>query len=208
MKLELDAEIQHSKTLAAQSRPVGPAVTRPAKATTMELRNAPVIKLYEDMTNVLVTNVKFEKSAERPDVDEEQFTCIYTYNNRDTDDSFCVYLSFVLTSHSHAKQRHTALNFTLRTHYDRPDGTPADAQIPFEQYVQKLKYQPKDLEKEPPEVVTHLGFFADAFMFTREQMHVFIKTLSENVTNIFSADEDEGEDGEAGNTQADAIVVD
>ena len=86
-RVEPHAEIERSKSLAA--RPAGPTQARSTKATAAELRNTPVIKLYEDMTNILVTNVKLEKSPDWPDVDEESLTCIYTYNNPDENVTFC-----------------------------------------------------------------------------------------------------------------------
>ena len=68
--------------------------------------------------------------------------------------------------------------------------------------MQKVKYQPKDLEKEAPETVERLQFFREPFIFARDQMPVFVKTLTETVTNIF---EDGAEEDEAGTQEA--IVI-
>ena len=89
--MELNAEIERSKSLA--SRAPGPVASRSAKPTSSEPRNTPVIKLYEDMTNILITNVKVEKSPDWPDVDEESLTCIYTYTNPDENLTFCTFLA-------------------------------------------------------------------------------------------------------------------
>ena len=35
-----------------------------------EAQNVPVIRLYEDLTNILVTGVRVDKSPEFPDIDE------------------------------------------------------------------------------------------------------------------------------------------
>ena len=88
---ELDAEIERSKSLA--SRAPGPVASRSTKPTSSEVRNTPVIKLYEDMTNILITNVKVEKSPDWPDVDEESLTCIYTYSNPEEQLTFCTFLT-------------------------------------------------------------------------------------------------------------------
>lgn len=42
-----------------------------------------------------------------------------------------------------------------------------------------MQYQPLDLEKERAEYVERLSFFQDAFVFQYDQLHVFLKSLSD-----------------------------
>ncbi|KAH9848877.1 hypothetical protein C2E23DRAFT_738604 [Lenzites betulinus] len=182
VKKELDAEIERSKSLAL--RPAHSAPSRQQKPSPHEFQNTPVIRLYEDMTNILITSVKMEKSPEFPDLDEDILTCIYTYQNAEEGVTF-------------------SLNFTLRNTFDRPEGTEPAADLTKDQLVVKVKYEPKDLDKENQDLVGRLGFFKDPFMFARDQMTVFLKTLTDNVAGMFEP-EHEGE----GDDSADVIIVD
>ncbi|KAL1939126.1 hypothetical protein VTO73DRAFT_10167 [Trametes versicolor] len=174
-KKDLELEIERSKTLAARAPPS--AMSRQQKPTPAEVQNTPVIKLYEDMTNILITSVKVEKSPEYPTLDEHILTCIYTYQNTEEHITFC-----------------KSLNFTLRHTYDRPEGATPGADLADNQLVQKVKYEPKDLDKENPELVERLAFFNNPFMFARDQMTVFLKTLTDTVAGVFEPDAEPGMD--------------
>ncbi|KAI0748687.1 hypothetical protein C8Q80DRAFT_753382 [Daedaleopsis nitida] len=164
---ERDAEIERSKTIANRSGPAASGLSRP---TSLETQNASVIRLYEDMTNILVTNLKYEKSDKWPELEEELATCVYTYTSGEDDSTW-------------------SLHFTLRLIYDLPEGVTATGPVAQSELVQKMMYQPKDLDHEPPEYAARLGFFKSAFMFSRGQMSVFIRTLGESVANIFDGEE-------------------
>ena len=96
------------------------------------------------------------------------------------------------------------MNFTLRNVFEKPDGHPEGEPLTREQLVQKVRYQPRDLDKEDPDIVSHLNFFKEPFMFARDQMVVFLKTLTDTVTSIFEVDDN----GEAPVPQSEVIVVD
>ncbi|KAJ8501688.1 hypothetical protein ONZ51_g443 [Trametes cubensis] len=181
---ELDAEIERSKALAA--RAPAPQVTRQQKPTPSESRNTPVIRLYEDMTNILVTGTKVEKNAHYPDLDEDVLTCIYTYQNPEEGSAF-------------------SLNFSLRNTYEYPEGIDSGTHIPKDQLVMKVRYEPKDLDKEPQDIVERLSFFKDPFMFARDQMTVFLKTLTDTIAAIFEPDA-EG-DGSGVHDDPEVIIV-
>ncbi|KAI0658805.1 hypothetical protein C8Q70DRAFT_916797 [Cubamyces menziesii] len=183
---ELDAEIERSKALAA--RAPAPQITRQQKPTPSESRNTPVIRLYEDMTNILVTGTKVEKNAHYPDLDEDVLTCIYTYQNPEEGSAFC-----------------QSLNFSLRNTYEYPEGIDSGTHIPKGQLVMKVRYEPKDLDKEPQDIVERLSFFKDPFMFARDQMTVFLKTLTDTITAIFEPDA-EG-DGSGVHDDPEVIIV-
>ena len=89
-KKELNAEIERSKQLASRPGSVPHAVTpNGPKAARGEPSNLPVIKLYEDMTNVLITHVTKEPSADWPGIDEDVISCVYSYNNAEQNINFC-----------------------------------------------------------------------------------------------------------------------
>lgn len=94
-RYELNAEIERSKALASKSVRTQP----PGSATRGRVRgggifgaddpkNAAVIQFYEDLTNLLVPNLKFEP-GKYLGLDESCFTCIYTYMdlNKTEDDT-------------------------------------------------------------------------------------------------------------------------
>jgi hypothetical protein len=85
IRYELDAEIERSKVLASKAHR-GPT---PGSATRGRIRGggilgaddprtAAVVQFYEDLTNLLVPNLKFEP-GKYLGLDEKCFTCIYTY---------------------------------------------------------------------------------------------------------------------------------
>lgn len=86
VRYELNAEIERSKTLASKairSQPPGSGSRGRIRGGGGILgaddpRNAAVIKFYEDLTNLLVPNLKFEP-GKYLGLEETCFTCIYTY---------------------------------------------------------------------------------------------------------------------------------
>ncbi len=82
-----------------------------------------------------------------------------------------------------------ALNFSLRNIFDRPDDYPKTEPIERDKLIQKILYSPNNLELESSELTERLGVFKSAFMFSREQMAVFLKTLTDAVTGMFETDE-------------------
>ncbi|KAI9061472.1 hypothetical protein FKP32DRAFT_1528295, partial [Trametes sanguinea] len=162
MQKELKAEIERSKSLAARA-PAPTTAARPHQPAPNEPRNTPVIRLYEDMTNILVTGVKIDKSPDFPQIDEEILACIFTYNYQTPDLNDAAF----------------SLNFSLRNVYELPEGVKPGTSLPRDRLILKVKYEPRDLDKESPDVVERLSFFKDPFMFARDQMTVFLKTLTE-----------------------------
>lgn len=84
LRFELAAEIERSKALVVK-QPPGSATrgggARPRGGGifgTDEPKNAAVIQLYEDLTNLLVPNMRFE-TGKYLDLDDKCFTCVYTY---------------------------------------------------------------------------------------------------------------------------------
>ncbi|KAI0707926.1 hypothetical protein C8Q76DRAFT_746914 [Earliella scabrosa] len=171
LKQERDAEIERSRQLAERMPTAGPS-----KMTFAESKNSPVVRFYEDLTNILILSVKEEPSETWPELSEEVMQCVYTYINEEAN-------------------IHFSLNFSIRNIYDRPEGYPPTERIERNKLVKKIKYTPYGLENETPDIVEGLNFFKSPFMFSDEQVPIFLKTLTDSVIAIFETDEPESQAG-------------
>lgn len=63
-----------------------------------------------------------------------------------------------------------------------------------DQLEAKCQFWPMNLEMETPEFREKLDFFADSFVFSREQMGIFIKTLTEKLVATTTESEDDVEE--------------
>ena len=86
LQSDLDAEIERGKTLAARQVPMSASRTQPKAAlgAIEDPKRGLVIRLYEDMTNFLITAVKIEKS-QFLDLDEPLYTCLITHEDAPSD---------------------------------------------------------------------------------------------------------------------------
>lgn len=84
LRYELKAEIERSKVLSDKSvrTPQAAARSRIAGTASEDPKNAQVIRLYEDLTDLLVPNMKHQTNH-GPGADELIFKCIYTYSEDD-----------------------------------------------------------------------------------------------------------------------------
>ncbi|OCH85692.1 hypothetical protein OBBRIDRAFT_797914 [Obba rivulosa] len=174
LRSDLEVEIERGKALA---RNAPPTVARAAHPKVVgDHKNAEVIKLYEDMTNFLVINVRIEKSPYF-DLEEPVYTCMFSNPPGE-----------------HAGQEATrahSLTFQLRKFWQRSEDLEPDAVISERsELVQKMQYTPMNLERESEDFVNRLDFLKDSFTFAAEQTDVFLKTLKK----ILSAEEAEQED--------------
>ncbi|KZP21206.1 hypothetical protein FIBSPDRAFT_953935 [Athelia psychrophila] len=172
LRFELAAEIERSKALVVK-QPPGSATrgggARPRGGGifgTDEPKNAAVIQLYEDLTNLLVPNMRFE-TGKYLDLDDKCFTCVYTYVDQTGNDQGAMEQS---------------LTFTLRFYHDIPipqdERTPADERVTdISQLTEHIKYSPLELDKEAPDFVEKLRFLGETFTFGREQLALFLKTM-------------------------------
>lgn len=60
--------------------------------------------------------------------------------------------------------------------------------------IRKVEYTPKDLDKERPELVEQLQFFAEPFIFVHDQLHVFFKTMSERFEEMKTGEDDDDDE--------------
>ncbi|KAF9469281.1 hypothetical protein BDZ94DRAFT_1151884, partial [Collybia nuda] len=155
LRYELKVEVNKAKDLAVKLGQHPPGTARfKAGPVVPDPKHGEVIKFYEDLTNLLITNVKPQTSMSE---DEWILSCIFTFV--DTEDA--------------SNDIRKSLNFTLRTCDEPAAGS--------EESVKSIHYVPLELDKEPEEYVTDLGFLGLPFTFPRDQLPLFLRTIYNNM---------------------------
>jgi hypothetical protein len=77
LRYELKMERENIKTLST-SKPSSGSLGRHASVAHGDPKNSEVVRFYEDLTNLLVTNVKIERGRFL-NLEECQMTCVYTH---------------------------------------------------------------------------------------------------------------------------------
>ncbi|CAK5277341.1 unnamed protein product, partial [Mycena citricolor] len=136
-----------------------------------EPKNARLITFYEDITNLLVTDVKL---AHTPQTGPKQWNlmCIYTYSYQGVDRS---------------------LAFSLKFTWQRMDDEPKDSPLEPDMHL-GVDYVPVDLDKEPIEFVDALDFLNSPFTFPRRQLPVFYTRLSQAMKTACEENDEEDDD--------------
>ncbi|KAF9532149.1 hypothetical protein CPB83DRAFT_847298 [Crepidotus variabilis] len=163
LKTELQLEIERSKQLLAKSNQRPPdSAQRPLPGRTGASNDSPQIreltKFYEDLTNMVVLNVKAQKSNHF-DLDDWMLSCMYTYSD-------------VVNLNAIPK----ALNFSLRLCQDPISGLEGEPKS-VDDLVDSVHFKPLQLENESQEFVDSLGFLNTPFTFERSQLSLFLRTL-------------------------------
>jgi len=182
---ERDAEIERSKELLARAAPKGSPNSRPRPKRpfgTDDSKMTEVIKFYEDMSNLLITNVKFEHvpDSEEPDI---VFHCIYTYYEmtRRGDDIEGERIDEI------------SIVFTMRIFngFGGPDGEPASE----DDFIhRRIKYTPLHLDKEPEAFINRLEYMGDTFTFPCAQQGLFLNSLREKIRDAAKDASESGTD--------------
>lgn len=87
LRVELQAEIDRANTLAKDPRRPPGSAQRNRGQTVLggsEPKHGATIQFYEDVTNLLITNVRNEKCSKRDKEEDWILTCIYTYVDEDS----------------------------------------------------------------------------------------------------------------------------
>ncbi|KAI0273424.1 hypothetical protein BC834DRAFT_965951 [Gloeopeniophorella convolvens] len=162
---DLKAEIAHSQTLQTKNT----RAARDPPGSTLRGRDAAdpligdpkhgiTIRLYEDLTNLIVLNAKIHPGPfAHLNLEDTTYTCVWSHG--------AFSLSFTLTS----------------THQNKNVNNPVKTKGDLTQMV---RYAPLELDKESAEHVAKLDFLADTFTFEYEQMGFFLKTLNEHVAGL------------------------
>ncbi|KAG9318584.1 hypothetical protein JVU11DRAFT_676 [Chiua virens] len=168
---ERDAEIERSKELLARAAPKGTPNSRPnaKRPFGTDDPKTEVIKFYEDMSSLLVTNVKFEHqtNSDEPDV---IFHCIYTYYE----------MTRGGVDVEGERTAEKSIVFTMRVFngFGGPNGEP----VSEDDFVHpRIKYTPLHLDKEPEAFVKGLEFMGDSFTFPCAQQGLFLASLRERI---------------------------
>jgi hypothetical protein len=191
---ELKAEIERSQFLASNSSRKTPAASQGRAQGTIlgsdNPKNTEVIKLYEDLTNLLVPILRFS-AGKYFHLNEANFTCIYTLAPRNEDEGkgkskACHPL---LPQFNHFLS--TGLSFVLRFYHDKfhPDDPEPESQNELHEMVQ---YIPLELDKESLDFVQKLDYMGNCFNFSREQLPIFLNTIHTNLISASKSDEEDG----------------
>ncbi|KAH9066461.1 hypothetical protein EDB87DRAFT_724639 [Lactarius vividus] len=170
---DLKAEIAHTQTLQTnpkvQREPPGP-VMRARTSLINDPKHGATMRLYEDLTNLIVLSAKIQESpwAHFGGLEEIVYKCIFSYANSAS-------LSFTLTSMYQPKPS--------------PDPNFHHPAVNSKDDLQKMvQYTPLELEKETPEHIQKLDFLADKFTFAYDQMDYFLKTLNDHFSSAAEDD--------------------
>lgn len=145
-----------------------------------EPKNGVVIGFYEDITNIIVPNIKHEEPRYHGR-DEWNLNCVYTYDDDSTSHSTSALLS--LTRIGLNVSTNLGLSFRLVTTYEpstEPDSDP-------DELVKSVRYEPQELQNEGEAFVAALGYMNGHFTFERTQFPLFLKSLREKVEEAVTA---------------------
>ena len=91
----------------------------------------------------------------------------------------------------------TGLQFNIRSMWMRKTATDPEDKTPpssRDELEAKCQYWPLNLENETAEFRERLDFFRESFIFSRDQMSVFMKTLGERLAATQGEEEEEAEE--------------
>ncbi|KAG6898470.1 hypothetical protein C0993_006618 [Termitomyces sp. T159_Od127] len=181
LRAELNAEIERSKGLAAKANRVPPSTSRGGgrPAAVDDPKHAEVIRLYEDVTNLLIPGLK-AIPGQYLGLDEWVFTCVYTFfDEKENDPQSAPLKSF---------------NFNLRLCHE-PDPSqdkPSEPITSKDQLLPMVYFTPQNLDMEPMDYVEKLDFLREPFSFGRHQLPLFLRTLYQRMCDALK--QDDGDD--------------
>ncbi|KAJ7444872.1 hypothetical protein FB451DRAFT_72613 [Mycena latifolia] len=150
-------------------------------------KHAELVRFYEDVTNLLVTDIKIQE-PKYFSLDEWTLTCIYTYTDKTGSDA--------------SKK---SLGFLLRFTYDPLD--PAEPVKSVEDLDRAAQYTPLNLELETPDFTAALQFLNAGFAFPRTQLPLFFSSLVENMKAACEGDQSESGSDAGNNSMEDVQLV-
>lgn len=87
LRVELQAEIERGKTMATKIQRLPASASRPRMANGLSSADNPkvaeIIKFYEDLTNLIVPNMRLQK-GQYFDTDEWFLNCVYSYTDENS----------------------------------------------------------------------------------------------------------------------------
>jgi hypothetical protein len=166
---DLRAEIERAKILTGRAN---------SKPPTDINHQAAVTLLYEDLTNILITGVKFERDPELPG-GSTNYQCVYTQRSDTTARS--EHLSHIIGVLNVVQQCFAGIRFQLQIWREGNEKG---------QETEHVRYTPLDLDKESAQFREKLDFIGSSFAFERHQIQVFFEQLKEHVGEAAGAEVD------------------
>ncbi|KAG1770404.1 hypothetical protein EV702DRAFT_1139357 [Suillus placidus] len=160
IRVELDAEIARSKQLLARQ----PHPHTKTFSTDADPKHSATIQFYEDFSNLLVLNIKWEPHEGVED--DVVHTCVYTYvaTVKDETDVW-----------EHVER---SISFSLRAYTE-----PSDSEDP--EMDRRVRYTPLELDKLSDDFKERLGFLASGFTFPHKQAALFLGSLTRQMETAF-----------------------
>ncbi|THU82878.1 hypothetical protein K435DRAFT_971779 [Dendrothele bispora CBS 962.96] len=182
LRFELDME---RKQKAAPPKPVPGSAQRGRRGVlgNDEPKNTQLVKAYEDLTNLLICDVK-QMSKSYLDLDNWLWTCIYTYVSQDG-------------------SIQKSINFQIKALYELPKDAP-DPETK-DDLMETIYYVPLELDKEEPEFVEKLGFLGNSFSFSRSQLALFLRTMHDFFAKALGAEQSADISMESGQMEDDDV---
>ncbi|KAL1743475.1 hypothetical protein HDZ31DRAFT_83403 [Schizophyllum fasciatum] len=174
-QFELKMEREQSKQ---GGRNPPPSVQRnaAAKGQIDDPKPAVVLSFYEDLTNIIIPNVK-PQAPQFLNEPEYDLHCIYTHAGTE----------------EQAGSQNRSLEFVLRLTYSVASGEEDKEIRARDQLVQSVQYTPVNLEKEKPDFVERLEFLNGVFTFQRDQLPLFLSTLQTRFKEYLEPNEESDE---------------
>lgn len=163
IRVELDAEIARSKQLLARQ----PHTHTKISSTDADQKHSATIQFYEDFSNLLVLNIKWEP---REGIEDDiVYTCVYTYvaTVKDETDGW--------------EQVERSISFSLRAYTELPDSEDTEVD-------RRVKYTPLELDKLSDDFKERLGFLASGFTFPHKQAALFLGSLTRQMETAFDSE--------------------
>ncbi|KAL0946748.1 hypothetical protein HGRIS_012926 [Hohenbuehelia grisea] len=182
---ELNFELSQVRTAKTRATP-GPSGTQQSHKLADDPKVTELIKFYEDLTDLLVTNLHVDPTSEfGKDKDEWVLSCLYT-------------CAEAVAKAEENPGVPTSLNFTLRSCWEKNEEDPKNPK-------QTIHYIPLNLKAEKPEFVQQLEFLGNTFVFERAQLALFLRTLRDNMVTATGAEDGAGEDADAEDESMEAV---
>ncbi|KAG2157480.1 hypothetical protein DEU56DRAFT_764884 [Suillus clintonianus] len=163
IRVELDAEIARSKELLERK----PHPHTKTFSTDTDPKHTAAIRFYEDFSNLLVLNIKWEP---REGVEDDILhTCVYTHvaTVKDENDGW-----------EHVER---SISFSLRAYTELSESEDPEMD-------RRVKYTPLELDKLSDDFKERLGFLASGFTFPHKQAALFLGSMARQMETAFESE--------------------
>jgi len=175
------AESKRSGTPSAAPRAAYPV------AAGDDVKNAVVVRFYEDLTNLLVVSLRFVNNSQGKE--ESIMKCVYSYRDVLHPEQLAK-SAYLFSPYLSLPTKSPGLTFSLRLFQNDKqdeDGNPIS--------VDSVQYQPMDLDKETEDFRNSLEFLGDTFVFEKTQLSLFMRTMHETISGTKDDDSSDMEQG-------------